>query len=131
MPGPGKNGRVAARPRLLTPPSGNATIFTWPENAYFGSATLFVQLLPAEIGMNLSHHERRKRLEQILFANDVKLQQRLSGLFGAHKNRIHGLTLNEAIDSFWERNRDKLKTTSINSKQGREYVRLRISEWTR
>ena len=27
------------------------------ENPYFGSATLFVQLLPAKIGMNLSHHE--------------------------------------------------------------------------
>lgn len=108
---------------------GDVIVASTIENPFFGSATLFVQLLPAEVGMNLSHHEKRKQLEQELFAGEVKLQQRLSGLFGAHKNRIHGMTLNEAIDSFWERNRIKLKDTPVNSKQGREYVWLRISEW--
>jgi hypothetical protein len=108
---------------------GDVIVASTIENPYFGSATLFVQLLPAELGLNLSYHERRKQLEAFLFANDEKLQQRVSGLMGAHKPRIAGMTEDEAVDLFWERNRAKLQNSSMNSKEGREYVRLRISEW--
>jgi len=110
---------------------GRVVVASTIENPYFGSATLFVQLLPAELGMTLSHHERRKNLEEILFANDVKLQQRVSGLFGAHKPRISvaQLSLDAAIADFWDRNTAKLAETSLNSQNGQEYVALRISEW--
>lgn len=108
---------------------GDVIVASTIENSYFGSATLFVQLLPAELGMNLSHHERRKQLEELLFAQNVKLQQQVSGLMGAHKPRIAGMTADEAVTLFWERNRVKLQNTLINSAEGREYVRLRISEW--
>ena len=53
----------------------------------------------------------------------------MSGLMGAHKNRIAGMTKKQAEIEFWERHREKLKDTPIDSKAGREYVRLRISEW--
>jgi len=121
--------RAAPHAFRLKRSQGDVIVASTIENPYFGSATLFVQLLPAELGMTLSDFERRKQLEQVLFASDVKLQQRLSGLFGAHKNRIEGMTLDEAISSFWERNREKLKATPIDSQDGREYVQLRIGEW--
>jgi Zn-dependent peptidase ImmA (M78 family) len=110
-------------------PQGDVIVASTIENPYFGSATLFVQLLPSEVAMNLSPHEKRKQLEQIIFANDVKLQQRMSGLMGAHKQRVAGMTKEEAEAQFWERHRVSLHKTRINSKEGREYVRLRISEW--
>ena len=108
---------------------GDVVIASTIENPYFGSATLFVQLLPAELGMNLSHHEKRRQLEQQLFAGNVKLQQQMSGLMGAHKQRIVGMTEEQAVALFWKRNQDKLQNTTINSEKGREYVRLRIREW--
>jgi IrrE N-terminal-like domain len=112
-----------------TRPKGDVIVASTIENPYFGSATLFVQLLPAEIGLNRSHHERRGDLERVLFANNTKLQQQLSGLLGAHKQRIVGMSVQEAVESFWERNKEKLRGTSIGSKEGREYVKLRIGEW--
>lgn len=110
---------------------GNVIVASIIENPYFGSATLFVQLLPAELGMTLSHHERRKNLEEVLFENDVKLQQRVSGLFGAHKPRIAAaqLSLDAAIADFWDRNIARLAGTTLDSENGREYVALRIGEW--
>ncbi len=110
---------------------GNVIVASIIENPYFGSATLFVQLLPAELGISLSNHERRKSLEEVLFLNDVKLQQRVSGLFGAHKPRISvaQLSLDAAIADFWQRNTVKLTGTSLDSQSGREYVALRIGEW--
>ena len=108
---------------------GNVIVASIIENPYFGSATLFVQLLPAELGMSLSQHERRKQLEAILFLDDVKLQQKVSGLFGAHKPRVSGVALAQAIADFWNRNQTKLAGTTLGSQNGREYVELRISEW--
>ena len=108
---------------------GDVIVASTIENPYFGSATLFVQLLPAEIGMNLSRSEKRKQLEEILFVNDGKLQRRMAGLMGAHKKRIANMTKEQAEADFWERNCKKLENTPVNSKQGREYVRLRISDW--
>ena len=108
---------------------GEIVVASTIENPHFGSATLFVQLLPAELGMNLSHHEKRKELEQRLFVGNVKLQQQMSGLMGAHKQRIAGMTEDQAVAFFWERHHDKLQNTTINSDEGHEYVRLRIGEW--
>lgn len=108
---------------------GNVIVASTIENPFFGSATLFVQLLPEAMGMNLSHHELRKQLEQALFAGSPNLQPKVSGLLGAHKGRVDGLSLNEAVALFWERNSAKLAGTSLDSEEGREYVRLRIGEW--
>ena len=110
-------------------PQGDVVVASTIENPYFGSATLFVQLLPKEIGLNLSHHEKRKQLEQLLFSHDVKLQQRMSGCIGALKNRIEGKTQKQVEEDFWSRYRETLKNTAMDSKVGREYVRLRIREW--
>jgi len=108
---------------------GNVIVASIIDNPYFGSATLFVQLLPEEHGLALSHHERRKAMELALFADDQKLQPRVSGLMGAHKPRVSGKTLNEAVSDFWKRNTMKLTGTAMDSQTGREYVELRISEW--
>jgi len=108
---------------------GDVIVASTIENPYFGSATLFVQLLPAGVGLNLSRQERRKQLELSLFASDAKLQQRMSGLMGAHKPRIVGMTEEQAVALFWKRNHEKLHSSPINTNEGREYVRLRISEW--
>ena len=110
---------------------GNVIVASIIENPHFGSATLFVQRLPAQLGMSLSNHERRKTLEEVLFVDDVKLQQRVSGFLGAHKPRILAahLSLDAAIADFWDRNTVKLAGTSLDSVNGREYVALRIGEW--
>ena len=57
------------------------------ENPFFGSATLFVQLLPAEYGEQKSRDERRAELEQYLFDGQVHFQRQLQGCFGAFKPR--------------------------------------------
>lgn len=108
---------------------GDVVVASTIENPGYGTATLFVQLLPAKHGMKLSHHEKRRQLESRLFADDVKLQQRMSGFFGAHKNRIKGKTRQDAEQDFWVRYGDALSDTVVNSKVGREYVRLRVGEW--
>jgi Zn-dependent peptidase ImmA (M78 family) len=108
---------------------GDVVVASTIENPFFGSATLFVQLLPENVGLSLSHHELRKQLEEKLFRESPKLQQRVSGLMGAHKARIQGLSLEAAVDLFWQRNSSKLNGTSLDSDAGHEYVRLRIGEW--
>jgi Zn-dependent peptidase ImmA (M78 family) len=109
--------------------SGDVIVASTIENPFFGTATLFVQLLPAEIGMKLSRDERRKALEGQLFADHTKLRQRVSGLMGQHKNRRENKTLAESEADFWNRYREKLKDTPLDTKAGREYVNLRLSEW--
>ncbi len=108
---------------------GDVIVASSIENPYFGSVTLFVQLLPHEQGMKISRPERRKALEAVLFAGGAKLQQRVSGLIGAHKGRISEMSEQQALGDFWGRNLKKLANTPLNSDDGREYIRLRISEW--
>ena len=108
---------------------GDVIVASTIENSFFGSATLFVQLLPLELGMNVSHHERRKQIESELFEGNTDLRNRVSGLLGAHKPRIENMNEDEAVELFWERNEAKLANTELNSELGREYVQLRIREW--
>lgn len=119
----------APKPFRYKRDQGDVIVASTIENPYFGSATLFVQLLPLEDGMNVSHHELRTELETKLFGGDASLRNRVSGLMGAHKNRIAELDEDAAVALFWERNQAKLEQTELNSDLGREYVRLRISEW--
>jgi hypothetical protein len=109
--------------------TGDVVVASTIENPSFGTATLFVQLLPAEVGMKITRAERRKALEEELFENELILQQRVSGLMGAHKNRLANSTLSECEADFWKRYRQTLKNTPLDSKAGREYVKLRLSEW--
>jgi Zn-dependent peptidase ImmA (M78 family) len=112
-------------------PDGTAIVASIIENPHLGSATVFVQRIPAELGLSLSHHERRQQLEELLFRGDTKLLQQVSGLLGAHKNRI--LTAkpsrDAAIADFWQRNAARLSATTLNSEIGRDYVALRIADW--
>ena len=52
---------------------GDVIVGSIIENPHFGSATLFVQLLPKSLEMNVSHHERKEQLERILFNDNPKL----------------------------------------------------------
>jgi hypothetical protein len=61
--------RLLAEARELAPmpvrrptKKGDLIVASVIENPYLGTATLFVQLLPADVGMRPSHHERRKEL---------------------------------------------------------------------
>jgi Zn-dependent peptidase ImmA (M78 family) len=108
---------------------GQVVVASIIENPVFGSATLFVQLLPANLAMTESRHERRKQLELELFSSDSKFQQRVAGLFGAHKPRVANLTKFAAVAEFWKRHEHKLAGTPLDSDTGREYVELRIGDW--
>lgn len=51
------------------------------------------------------------------------------GYVGALKNRITGRTADEVEADFWQRHQQTLDSTRMNSVEGREYIRLRISQW--
>jgi Zn-dependent peptidase ImmA (M78 family) len=108
---------------------GNVIVASTIENPSFGSATLFVQLLPAQLAKNQSSHERRIELEGRLFEADIKLRQQINGYLGYYKSR-HGATSHaHNVADFWKRYGEKLKNTPLDSASGREYVNLRLSEW--
>lgn len=115
--------------RQVCTDNGDVVVASTIENPGFGTATLFVQRLPEAEGMRFSHYERRKILESELFKDEIMLRHRVSGLLGAHKNRSANQTAAESESDFWQRNLETLRSTSLNSKKGREYIRLRISEW--
>jgi len=99
------------------------------ENPYFGSATLFVQLLSEKDGFRQSSIERRQELEEYLYADGSNFRASLDGCFGAFKERFGERTLDEAVAEFENRYEKKFKDTKLATKQGREYIKLRITEW--
>jgi len=50
--------------------AGDVIVASIIDNPFFGSATLFVQLLPGDLGMQASYHETRKHLEDYLFSGE-------------------------------------------------------------
>jgi hypothetical protein len=108
---------------------GDVIVGSIIENPNFGSATLFVQLLPKSLAMNISHHERKEQLERILFDNNPNLRSRVSGFFGGNKVRLSRLTKSQAIQDFWSRYKDTFRDTIMDSDEGREYISIRIGEW--
>ena len=108
--------------------NGDIVVASTIENPNFGSATLFVQRLPAAVGMKIPRDERRRILESELLKDDLKLRQRLSGLLGAHKNRTANKTQAESETDFWKRNLQTLRNTPLDSQKGHDNVQLRISE---
>jgi hypothetical protein len=102
------------------------------ENPFFGSATLFVQLLPAKYRERKSREERRQELERYLFADEDTFQRQLQGCFGVFKPRVKGKSLAEAEKAFWDRYGARfsgIPRKRLTAPEGREYVRLRLEEW--
>lgn len=102
------------------------------ENPFFGSATMFVQLLPIEYATQKSRDERRSELEEYLFAGQAEFQRQLQGCFGAFKPRVMGMSVHQAESLFWERYRTHFTGVPgrrLAGPQGRAYVRLRLEEW--
>jgi len=102
------------------------------ENPFFGSATMFVQLLPLEYASQKSRDERRAELEEYLFAGQAEFQRQLQGCFGWFKPHVAGMSLDEAESLFWEQYQSRFTGVPgkrLASAQGREYVRLRLGEW--
>lgn len=101
-------------------------------NSYHNSATLFVQLLPADVGNQLSAAERRIQLEEYLFKGDNEFRMQLQGVFGAFRPKCKGWSLNLAFAEFFKQKGDRWdgqRRTRLHSDKGREYVRLRLQEW--
>ena len=104
------------------------------ENPFFGSATLFVQLLSTEHGIQISRDERRAELEEYLFDGQLAFQRELQGCFGAFKPKVQGMSISQADQAFWERYENRftgIPGKRLISKKGREYVTLRLTEWCR
>lgn len=108
---------------------GTVVVASTIDNNFFDTATLFVQLLPADLANNVTTDERRAELESILFADNEKLARSMTGYIGALKNRITGKTVDEVDMDFWERYTETLAETVMNSPEGREYVQVRIRQW--
>lgn len=108
---------------------GTTTVAAVIENGLFDTATLLVQRLPSGKAQNLTSDERRKQLEELLFGDDLQLTRRMNGYVGALKNRMTGRTAEQLEADFWQRYQQTLDPTPMNSTEGREYIRLRISQW--
>jgi Zn-dependent peptidase ImmA (M78 family) len=107
---------------------GNVIVASTIENPLFGTATLFVQQLPAELGMNLSPRERLHELEMRLFGNDARFRQQVNGYFGYFKSHLKARTTSKAAIDFWKHYGEKLRNTPLDSPNGRDYVELRLRE---
>ncbi|MSU80426.1 MAG: ImmA/IrrE family metallo-endopeptidase [Gemmataceae bacterium] len=106
-----------------------ASIISNPTNQ---SSTLFVQLLPEEDGNRLSNAERRRPLEDFLFKDDNQFRMELQGVFGSFRPKCADWTLEVAFAEFYKQKGERwsgTRRTRLNSVKGREYVRLRLSEW--
>ena len=88
--------------RHVRDPQGDVVVASLIENPYFGSATLFVQLLPIAYGIQKSRDERRADLEEYLFTGQEKFQRQLQGCFGAFKPRALGMSIADAESLLWE-----------------------------
>lgn len=102
------------------------------ENPAFGSATLFVQLLPQEAGNQLSEGEHRRDLEDYLFRGDNAFRMQMQGVFGAFHPKCKDLSLDSAFALFMQAKGERwdgARRTRLHSVKGREYIRLRLEEW--
>jgi hypothetical protein len=125
--------KSAPRPaRILQPLTSDIVVASIIANPGFASATLFVQLFPPDIGRALSQEERRRDLEKLLFDGDEKFRMQLQGVFGAFRPQCSGSTLDIAFAEFYRLKGHKWSGVAhqkLHSAKGREYVRLRLSEW--
>ena len=102
------------------------------KNPLHNSFTLFVQLLPADVGNQLSVAERRRLLEEYLFKDDNQFRMQLQGVFGAFRPKCENWSLDEAFAEFFEQKGERwhgTRRTRLHSAKGKEYVRLRLQEW--
>jgi Zn-dependent peptidase ImmA (M78 family) len=97
------------------------------------SVALFLQLLPAELGNLKSEGERRRELEEWLFADDDPFRRQLNGCFGAFRKLMTGLKLGEAVDQFNERYMPRFTgahAQKFRSARGQQYIEFRLREWS-
>jgi Zn-dependent peptidase ImmA (M78 family) len=118
--------------RYVRKGKGDVIVASLVENPFFGSATLFVQLLPATYGEQKSSDERRIEPEKYLFEGQPNFQRQLQGCFGAFKPHVKGMPLAQAEAEFWKRYETRLVGVPgkrLAGQKGHEYVRLRLAEW--
>jgi Zn-dependent peptidase ImmA (M78 family) len=121
-------------PVRISRPDGKVIVASQIDNPFTNTTTLLVQFLPKEVGQQLSAHEQRMALEAYLFAGHDDFRRQLQGCFGAFKPTIEGTDLDEAVEAFFDRYRHRWSGVAqkrLMSPKGREYVRLRLSEWCR
>ena len=118
--------------RYLRKETNDVIVASMIENPLGSSATLFVQLLPADVVKQISPAERRIELEGFLFSDDTGFRPVIQGRFSAMKQRCENMSLDQAITDFNSRYADKWTPSQkrkLTSARGQEYVRLRLSEW--
>lgn len=118
--------------RIQRPNTKEVIVASVIENPVFGSTTLFVQLLPGDIGNQLSKSERRRELEEYLFKNDNEFRMQLQGVFGAFRPKCKEWPLEMAFAEFFQQKGERwqgARRARLNSAKGREYVRLRLQDW--
>ncbi len=101
-------------------------------NPNHNSTTLFVQLLPIEVGNQLSVVEKRRELEEYLFQDDNEFRMQLQGVFGAFRPKCKDWSLNVAFAEFYKQKGERWdgkRRIRLHCDKGREYVRLRLKEW--
>lgn len=92
---------------------------------------LFVQVLPRQFAQRRTPDERRRELEDWLFADDPHFRSSLNGQFGYFLKRMRErpMPLDDAVTEFLRSYGDKWTTARrrrMHSQQGRDWVRLKL-----
>lgn len=124
--------KAAPAPARVQRSDGQVIVASLIDNPFTNTTTLFVQLLPKELGNTLSAHEERQELETFLFAGQDDFRKQLQGCFGYFKPVAAGMDLDAAVVAFFERYHERwagVPQKRLLSQKGRDYIRLRLAEW--
>lgn len=94
---------------------------------------LLVQLLPADDAAQETNEERMRTLANELFGTDHSFRQSVAAVMGTVKNKCGGQSLSQAFDYFMKHypgvKYTGAKGSKLQSKEGREYLRLYLQRW--
>ena len=94
---------------------------------------LLVQLLPVETASLETREERRRRLAQLVFADDVSFRQSVAGSVGIAKEKYQGNDIDGALYFFNERYVGTKytgdKAAKLQNPDGQEFLRMSFETW--
>ncbi len=126
---------LSQKPAPLKTPekTGGILVASILQNSYAGIKSVFVQLVPNDVGLRESDEEFKRSFENTIYKDSDKFRNEISGAFGFVKSRGAAATLEEAIHYFNERyvedpNRwDEASRNHFKSQAGQRYIRLRLN----
>jgi Zn-dependent peptidase ImmA (M78 family) len=129
--------KLTPNPARILHKQNEVIVASFIENPNFNTKVLFLQLVSEFDGFKQLREEKIRELEENVFAGEVNYKRSFEGCIGWIKPRIENLPLDEAVAIFnnrYLRSSERWGRTQFNrlrSKQGSEYIRLRLQIWTK